>query len=155
MVDRNARNILAQGLSQYLDNEIDNLKLDECISNIHTDDLLVLELRRQVWLLYDDFRRHRNEGKWKLPENIENGVRRWVQLLRSDTEWTAIKGDDEEPAHSVPNRLMRSLLKLLQLCWRLDAAFVVNEFWPFRDCEEYRAWEEEMRAMKREARNGR
>ena len=151
MVDRKARNTLALSVSQYLDKQIDNLELDERIFRIDTDDPLVLEIRGQVWLLYDDFRRHRNEGKWKLPQSVENSVRRWVELLRSDTAWTAIKGDYEQPAHSVLNRLMRSIVKLLQLCWRTDAAFVVNEFWPFKDCEQYRMWVQEMRAKKRGA----
>jgi hypothetical protein len=134
MIDRDARIQINCTIPQYLNCEIDNQELDELISQRPTNDRLCNEIIDQVWLLYDDFKRHRNEGKWKIPSEVEVTIRRWIRLLESDVEWDEIRPKTKT---SVSRTFLHFILKLKNLFHRPYAEIVLNKFWPFADEQQW------------------
>lgn len=68
MLDRHARNKLAEEIRHYMAELSDNFKFDDAVFDIKTKDLRVMEIRKQIWHAYDDLSRHKQKGKWALSE---------------------------------------------------------------------------------------
>jgi len=86
MIDREARNTLAEQIRHFLAGLSDNFKFDDIVFDIKTNDVAVLEMRKQLWYTYDDFARHKLKGKWELSEKDKDTVNRFVLFLKTDFE---------------------------------------------------------------------
>jgi len=63
MVDREARNKLAEQIRYFLSCLTDNYQFDDAIFEINKNDVAVTEIRNQMWHTYDDVWRHQLKGK--------------------------------------------------------------------------------------------
>ena len=91
MIDREARNKLAEVIRHYLSCQINNFEFDETINNIKSyNDPVISFLRQELWFLYDDLRTHKNEGKYKAIKDDLDYLKRIILFLKSDSEfqWT-------------------------------------------------------------------
>ena len=86
MVDRKARNLLAEQIRHFVAGLSDNFEFDDVVFAIKTDDLAVREIRKQLWHTYDDFSRHRLRGKWALSDRDTEIIKRIVLFLKTDHE---------------------------------------------------------------------
>lgn len=95
MIDRKARNLLAEQIRHFVTGLSDNFEFDDVVFAIKTDDLAVREIRKQLWHTYDDFSRHRLHGKWALSERDTEIIKRFVLFLKTDHECSkAVKDTD-------------------------------------------------------------
>ena len=92
-----------------------------------------MEIASEMMFFLSDFCYHKNDGKYRISEEIEQAIRRWVYLVRTGWEWS--------PGRKDSNRFgLRGLLDLLRtnLCTssRLDG----NLYWPLAGPEEWLDW---------------
>jgi hypothetical protein len=131
-INREYRDRIADAVESYLRCEIDNYALDEVLSSVKTDDTTCQRIAEQMWYLYDDCKRHRNEGKLKVQSRDKEAIERWLILLRSDSESVSM----DEPDSS-KSGLIATIAK-----WIVGRppAFRNNEFWPWRTEADWREW---------------
>ena len=86
MVDRQARNTLAEHIRHFLAGLTDNFQFDDVVFNIKTNDIAVVEIRKQMWHAYDDISRHKLKGKRALSEKERKIVNRFILFLKTDSE---------------------------------------------------------------------
>jgi hypothetical protein len=130
-----ARYSLASSIDSFLSGNIDNWSFDDDIFAVKTSDSLCLEIRRQLWLLYDDTRRYFHvEGKL-LPADYIQMVHRWQCLLRSNVEWAAITKDRKDVEQS------NWLSRFIRPRKSPKCAFKHNSFWPFANLDEWRMFQ--------------
>jgi hypothetical protein len=128
------REKLATAIEAYLDGKIDNSVLDSILSekDVQSDNTC-MEIANEMMFFLSDFRRHKNEGKYRICEEVEHGIRRWVYLLRTGWEWPSGRKDSTLFG-------LRGLLDLLRsnLCTksRLDG----NLYWPLAGPKEWSDW---------------
>ena len=105
MLDREARNILTEQIRHFIAGLSDNFKFDDVIFDIKTNDLAVIEIRKQLWHTYDDLTRHKLTGKWTLSDKDMDIVKRFIIFLKTDqecekpsknTDWNVWPFADEE-----------------------------------------------------------
>jgi hypothetical protein len=136
-IDRANRDMIADGIERYLRCEIDNYELDDI--HFNGKDRAAYEICQEVWFFYDDFKRHKNKGKYKLPESDEARLRRWVLFLRSDSEW---------PIDEPDRRWKKPPGCILALIYSPKAIFDTllglprprsenNEYWPLNSLEDW------------------
>jgi len=147
VVDREARSKLAEALSEYLDCCIDSLEFDE-LTSIYTKDSVAWNLCGEAWYIYGDAYIHRNEGRFRIPREVEQTMRRWTELLASDVEcgdpnyeWSPsfLEGpgttlDLFKPwsRHNLLYVVVQVFLAfVVGLFRRQEFDFVKNEFYPF------------------------
>lgn len=86
MIDRRARNELAELLRRYAGGQIPNDEFEEAVPQSH--DRAIAEIfSRGVWPIYDDTRKYRLVGKYALSKSDKSIVSRWVLFLKSDYEY--------------------------------------------------------------------
>jgi len=136
MCDRNARDILADALESYLERKTDNDELfrvlwDDAVCQEDT----CWEISHEMDLFLSDFNRHKNEGRFRIPDDHEAAVRRWVSLLRSNWNWPAERSD------STPRGMMSALLRLMRTrVFSKAGRLRGNIFWPLRSEDEWKAF---------------
>jgi hypothetical protein len=109
--------------------------LDDRLTQVQTDDSACKEIAGELWFFYDDCSRHLNAGKWKIDADGEQSIRRWIQLLRSSTEWIWVKWHSERPpSNSFWDSIIPKGLK-----WK-PSARERNSFWPWSDESDWRSW---------------
>jgi hypothetical protein len=86
MVDRDARNRLAEALRHLVTGRMTNYEFDEAIQ-IETDDAAFYPIRKQAWFLYSDLREHRLVGSDALSKSNKRMVARFILFLHSDLEY--------------------------------------------------------------------
>lgn len=86
MIDRDARNKLAEQIRHFVVGISDNYNFDDVVFDIKTNDTAVKEIRNQLWHTYDDLTRHKLKGKWKLKEGEMEIVTRFILFLKTDHE---------------------------------------------------------------------
>ena len=86
MIDRDARDKLAEQIRHFVVEISDNFKFDDIVFDIKTDDIAVQEIRNQLWYTYDDLTRHKLKGKWSLKEAEMEIVKRFILFLKTDHE---------------------------------------------------------------------
>lgn len=86
MVDRNARNIAARVLREFMRGSISNEEYEKMYPTSDSDPSL-WEIYLQIWFFYSDIREHSLTGKHAL--NVEQSafVERCILFLRSDAEF--------------------------------------------------------------------
>lgn len=129
-----AREKLAAAIEAYLDGKIDNGTLDNTLSDKDVrSDNTCMEIAVEMSFFLSDFCYHKNEGKYKIGEEVEQAIRRWVYLLRTGWKWSPDRKDSTRFG-------LRGLLDLLRsnLCTksRLDG----NLYWPLAGPEEWSDW---------------
>ncbi len=77
MVDKDTRKAIADSISSYLSGRIDNWLFDDTLFSLTTTDDLCLEIRRQIWLFYDDTRLYFNVGDKALKISLQDILCRW------------------------------------------------------------------------------
>ena len=87
-MNRKDRNILAENFRHYLSRTITNFEFMDRIEPIYrTKDKGVRAIENEFWYCYDDLRKHKNLGKNKLTEEMENHIKRFILFLKSDNEY--------------------------------------------------------------------
>lgn len=86
MVDREARNKLAEQIRHFVVGLKDNFEFDDVVFAIKTHDLTIIEIRRQMWHTYDDLRRHKLTDNWALSEYKLAIVKHCILFLKTDYE---------------------------------------------------------------------
>lgn len=137
MIDRSARNAVAEAIRHYLAGVSTNFALDDLLFGLKSRDPAIDAIRKQLWLIYDDLREHRHEGAWKIASEQREIVIRIILFLKSDFEyqWPNVPGW---------YRAVRPLIWLLTLGFgssALDRQFGfqdIENVWPFRSLEEVR-----------------
>jgi hypothetical protein len=135
MIDRPARNKLAEEIRHFVAGLTDNFVFDNRVFAIQSQDAGVINIRHEMWFIYDDLSRHKLKGKWSLSTQDKAIVSRCILFLKSDAEY------------SWPNKqsVLRWVLKLLT--FGFSATFFENkwkasgswEVWPFLTTEEFDA----------------
>lgn len=59
---------------------------DDAAFAIKTKDIVVIEIRQQMWHTYDDFQNHKLKGRWTLSEDDVSTIHRFVLFLKTDFE---------------------------------------------------------------------
>ncbi len=135
MIDRRARNSVAEAIRHYLAGVSTNFALDDAIFDLKSSDPAIGAIRKQLWLIYDDLREHRNQGTWKIATEQRAIVMRFILFLKTDNEyqWAYVLGW---------YRATRWLIWLLTLGFGVSALDRRLEYrdsenvWPFRSLED-------------------
>lgn len=97
MIDRSSRNILAEQIRHFLSGLSDNMEFDDKVFAIKSDDVAVVEIRDQLWHIYDDFTRHKLEGRWALSKTDESVIKKFILFLKTDLKCNKLeKSTDRE-----------------------------------------------------------
>jgi hypothetical protein len=105
MVDRSARNILAELIHQFVAGRIENFDFENRVPE--SEDFTIREIWWcGCWPLYDDFRTHRMVGTWRIPDESRHEIAKWILFLHSDYEY-------EWKPRTWPGNPGGSLLRLL------------------------------------------
>ena len=136
MIDRIARNRFSEELRHFVGCFKDNFEFDDAVFEIKTMDVGVIEIRQNVWLTYDDLRKHKMEGAWALsPEQLDI-IKRCIVFLKSNIEYKWPKW----PLYYRATRFIISLILGGKLTKTLDDRFNGGgdlAVWPFFSAEEY------------------
>jgi len=136
MIDHKARDKLAEEIRHFMGCFTDNYKYDDAAFDIDTDDRGVNEVYENIWLTYDDLRRHKLEGKWALSDEQKVIFKRAIVFLKSDSEY-------KWPKWPIYYRIARPIIWLLtfgRLCGKFDHHFNGHgdlNAWPFHSCKEF------------------
>lgn len=87
MVDREARDILAEQLRHLISCQITNDEFERAVE--WSRDQAVTAVYGMAWRLYDDLHEHRMTGLHHIPRNGRREIARWILFLQSDRvyEW--------------------------------------------------------------------
>lgn len=146
MIDRIARNAMAEATRHYLAGLSTNFRFDDALREIQSADVAIKAIRAQLWLIYDDLREHRAKNDWQLSAHQREIVVRTILFLKSDIEyqWPTV------PAWYVALRPLIGVMTLGGVVRRLDRAYEFKDFdnvWPFRNIAEIRAASREPRYL--------
>lgn len=136
MIDRQARDKLAEELRRFIGCFTDNFQFDDAAWEIDTKDRGVHEVYAAMWLTYDDLSRHKMNGVHALTEVQMFVVKRMIVFLKSDYEY-------KWPSWPRYYKIVRPLLWLFSfgaLTKQLDRRFNGNgnyDVWPFFSSEDY------------------
>ena len=86
MVDRNARDIAADVLRQFMEGSISNQEYERRYPRTK-DDPALWEIWVQVWFFYSDVRTHKLTGKHALNKERQAFMERCILFLRSNAEF--------------------------------------------------------------------
>ena len=89
MVDRQARNQLAEALRALASGLITNDKFEDRVPRGSKDPAVWSIFTDGAWLLYSDLKEYRLKGKNALSPEVKHHIARWVLFLRTDKpyEW--------------------------------------------------------------------
>ena len=150
MIDRQARDEVAQVIEDYLEGRMDSRHLDEFLNQNRVwcnVDRAIGNTAWAMWFFYSDAGPARkNVGEHKIRPKAELMIRRWLLLLKSNVEWPDASPREKVPKASAWSRTLRVLLipvYLFELLTGLpcsakpDIPFESNPFWPFHSTEEW------------------
>jgi len=86
MIDRNARNKLAELIRSLVTGRITNDELEDALP-ASTDDAVWEVFHNGAWCLYSDLKEYKLRGKDALLPEDKSVVARWVLFLKSDYEY--------------------------------------------------------------------
>jgi hypothetical protein len=136
MIDRQARDKLAEEIRHFVECFTDNFQFDDAAWEIETKDRGVTEIYEAIWLTYDDLTRHKMDGAHALSKEQMAVVKRMIVFLKSDCEY-------KWPNWPLYYRIARPLFCLISfgvVTKRLDHHFHGNgddDVWPFFKVEDY------------------
>ena len=85
MVDRQARDTLAEALRHLVSGQITNDDLENAVPV--SADRGIRAVYGQAWYLYSDNYRHRLRGRHRVPETGREIIARWILFLHSNHEY--------------------------------------------------------------------
>lgn len=135
MVDRQARDTLAEATRHFVACLSTNYEFDDTAFSIRSKDRGVRVTRDQIWLIYDDLHEHKLDGKWALSDEQREVLYRVIMFLKSDTEYLWPK----VPIWYRAARPFIWFLSLGRITLKLDERFGRNfdmSVWPFRTAED-------------------
>lgn len=135
MIDRRARNILAEEVRHFVAGLTDNFTFDDRVFNFTTKDTGVSNIRHEMWLIYDDFSRHKLKGKWSLTIQDKAVAARCILFLKTNLEYRW------PPKQSLFQSFVRLLTfgltsNFFEKKWKASGSW---EVWPFFTLEEFEA----------------
>ena len=138
MIDRCARNKLAELLRHLVSGQLTNYQFDDAVDAagiVKSDDAAIGAIRRQAWQLYSDLREHRLTGRDAVSESGRRIVARSILFLHSDLDY-------EWPRHPLEGltRLLSHLLSLGVIPRRVDKKWEAAgdvDVWPFIRRKDY------------------
>lgn len=135
MIDRTARNTIAEATRHYLTGLSTNLVFDDAMFDLRSNDPAIKAIRDQLWLIYDDLREHTAKETGRLTTEQREIVLRIIVFLKSDGEyrWPTV------PAWYPAVRPLIALGTLGFGTRALDRKFLFkdpDDIWPFRNREE-------------------
>ncbi len=125
MIDRDARNRLAELIRGLVSGLITNDQFEEAIPR--SGDAAIGEVYiKGAWFLFDDFREHKLSGKYSLSKDDKSVTARWVLFLKTDIEY-------EWPSPSFKERFLHfvslgMLGKSTRKLWTVTGNVA---YWPF------------------------
>jgi len=134
MIDRDARNELAEALRHLLSGQFTNDQFDEA-APIESDDPVIKEVREQAWFLYSDLYEHKLTGRHTLSNSDRRITSQFILFLHSNLEY-------EWPRHPL-NGIIRLPIYILSFGlipryvdkkWKASGDYDV---WPFISREDY------------------
>ncbi len=136
MIDREARNKLAEAIRHFVAGLKDNFEFDNFVWSIRTKDAGVSRIRQEMWYVYDDIRRHKLKGEWALSKKQKETISRFILFLKSDVEYRWPQKHWEFPLA----RLFLGIITFGLLPRYLDRKWKENgswEVWPFLTASEF------------------
>jgi hypothetical protein len=86
MIDRKARDQLAELLHQFIAGRIENFDFENRVPN--SNDPAIDEIWwNAAWPLYDDFKTHRLSEEWRIPNECRRELSKAVLFLKSNKEY--------------------------------------------------------------------
>ena len=135
MIDRSARNAMAEAVRHYVSGISTNFAFDDAIFDLKSSDRANGAIRKQWWLIYDDIREHLHQGNWRLTTVQREVVMRAICFLKSELEY-------QWPTVPAWYSGVRPIFWLLTFGYGpkvLDRKFEFQDLenvWPFRSSEE-------------------
>jgi len=137
MIDREARNRMAEEIRHFYACLTSNFEFDDTIFEIKTEDRGVIEIRDQLWLTYDDLTKHKMNGDRALTNEQMKVVTRAIVFLKSNYEYSWPKA----PWWYKPIRPILWFVTLGAATKKIDRGLKGEgnlDVWPFYNTEEYR-----------------
>lgn len=137
MIDRAARNNLAESLRHFVSGQITNDEFMERGSN--SKDPAVNAVSHMTWQFYDDLKEHYLKGEYRIPDEHRKDIARWILFLYSDQKY-------EWPKYRFI-QIYNWPMNLLTLGWwerrkednfKKFMASGEYEYWPFMSEVEYK-----------------
>jgi hypothetical protein len=85
MIDRTARDELAELLHQFVAGRITNYDFENSVPA--SDDPAIYEIAWAAWFLYDDLHEHTLTAGYRVPGEYRRDIARWIIFLHSDEEY--------------------------------------------------------------------
>ena len=133
MIDKQARDKMAEILRHFISGQLSNFDFEEQIPD--TGDAAVCAIFDTSWCFYDDFREHYIKGKWDLPQATKSQVARWILFLYSNEPylWPDISFPGIRPLrHGFISKLLGASLKEQKFMASGDYSV-----WPFISTETF------------------
>lgn len=145
MIDRDARNQMAELLRHFAAGQIINCDWDEAAWQLaKSNDPALHAVFVAVWGLYDDLREHTLSGKDALTEKTRRNVARCVLFLQSDVEYplSRLRASWEKVKFALwPVQWffhgLHKLLAAIRIWPEKDTGRDYREWWPFSNQTEY------------------
>lgn len=139
MIDRNARNKLAEAMRALASGLITNDEFEDNRLPRSNEDIAIFEVySKGAWCLYSDMQEYRLVGNHRLDKETKYAVARWVLFLKTDCPY-------EWPVPTRNQALLRLLANLLTLGIanrffnRQYRAYGEVDVWPFLRRVDYEA----------------
>lgn len=139
MIDRNARNKLAEAMRALASGLITNDEFEDNHLPYSNEDIAIFEVfSKGAWCLYSDFQEYRLAGIHRLEKETKHAVARWILFLKTDYPY-------EWPVPTRKQALLRLLANLLTLGManrffiRQFRAYGESDVWPFFRRTDYEA----------------
>ena len=93
VVDREARNRLAEGIRHLAAGVITNWEFEDRSISYSTDPAIRAVYSSGAWFLYHDIMRYRLRGRYRLSPAVRREAARWVLFLKTDLpyEWPLVR----------------------------------------------------------------
>ena len=139
MIDRDARNTLAEAIRSLASGLITNDEFEDKRLPHSNDDPAISEVySKGAWLLYSDLQEYRLSGIHRLDDKTKTVIARWVLFLKTDLPY-------EWPVSTFKQGLLRLLSNLLTLgaanrfyAYRYQGSGDID-VWPFLRRSDYEA----------------
>jgi len=85
VIDVEARKKAAEVVRHFISGRMTNFDFEKNMPA--TADLAVRAIEESLWLVYDDFEKHKLDAEWALPSCTKSQMVRWVMFLHTDEEY--------------------------------------------------------------------
>lgn len=112
VIDNEERKKAAEVVRRFISGRITNFDFEKNMPA--TKDLAVQAIEDSLWLLYDDFEKHKLDAERTLPAATKSQMARWVMFLHTDEEyrWPTFRYPGLLPLkHGLVSRLLKKPLR--------------------------------------------